>query len=273
MPFEAFLIALDAALARELEQGLGEQRASLRPLAAPRQLLEDGEAVAMPRVVVAIEDAARLDPAWWRALRSKDPQAQLLVACRTCADETWRRWLVLGASNVLRPPFLGIDLEAEFSGEPALSAVFRRHPGLAAHGKTLFRYTFPSDPQYIPGVVHAVALLALEFGFPPADVTMNLPLAVDEAVSNAIIHGNKRDQRKRVEVEGQIDGELLRLKVRDEGDGFQHDRSHSPVDPENLLSPSGRGLFLIESVMDAMRFTQDGRCIEMQKRIRRSAPR
>lgn len=270
MPFEALCIALDAALAREMEEALGEQRVSLRPLASPRLLLE-GEADGAPRVVVAVDDAARLDPAWWRAVRGRSPRAQLLVACRTCADEIWRRWLVLGANNVLRPPFRGVDLEAEFAGEPALSAVFRRHPALAAQGKTLFRYNFPSDPQYIPGVVHAVALLALEFGFPPVDVTMNLPLAVDEAVSNAIIHGNKRDQRKRVEVEGQIDGDVLRLKVRDEGDGFHRDRSHSPVDPENLLAPSGRGLFLIESVMDEVRFTQDGRCIEMQKRIRRPA--
>src|SRR5262249_8625012 len=163
---------------------------------------------------------------------------------------------------VRRPPFGAIDLEAEFAGEPTLSALFRRHPHLGDHGKTMFRYTIPSDPQYIPGIAHFIALLAFEFGFPPADYTTNIPLALGEAVSNAIRHGNRRDQKKHVEIEGQIDGEMLRLKVRDQGDGFDRDPAHDPVDPANLLASSGRGLFLIESVMDEVRYLQEGRCIE-----------
>jgi serine/threonine-protein kinase RsbW len=174
---------------------------------------------------------------------------------------------------VLRPPFEGLDLQAELASETAIGNVFRRHAGLAPHGKAMFRYSFPSDPEYIPGVVHVVAMLAMEFGFERADYTMNLPLALDEALSNAIVHGNRRDLRKRVEVEGSIDAGVLRLKVRDEGDGFRRDAARNPVQPENLMAPSGRGLFLIESVMDEVRFTQDGRCIEMQKRARPEARR
>jgi serine/threonine-protein kinase RsbW len=112
----------------------------------------------------------------------------------------------------------------------------------------------------------------MEFGYAAADYTMNLPLAIDEAVSNAIIHGNRRDRTKRVEVEGQVDAQAIRIKVRDEGQGFERDLTRDPVHPENLLASSGRGLFLIESVMDEMRHSQDGRCIEMVKRLRAGAP-
>jgi serine/threonine-protein kinase RsbW len=180
----------------------------------------------------------------------------------------WRRWTLLGGLGALRPPFPALELEAEFASEPAISAMFRRHPRLSAHGKTMFRYTVPSDPQFIPGIVHVVAMLAMEFGFEVADYVTNIPLALDEAISNAIKHGNKSDAKKRVEIEGQVDGESLRVKVRDEGAGFERDLNHDPLDPVNLLAPNGRGLFLIESLMDDVKFTQDGRCIEMIKRAR-----
>jgi serine/threonine-protein kinase RsbW len=267
MAFEVHLMALDAALAAEFVAATGERRSALRPVASPAHL-PNPEAPEALRIVVAVEDAGALDPLWWRERQARTPQAQLVVVCRRCPDETWRRWILLGALAVLRAPFAAVDLEAEFSHEPVVSNLFRRNPALAPLGKTMFRYTFPSDPQYIPGIVHVVSLLAMEFGFSAADYSMNVPLAVDEAVSNAIIHGNRRELRKQVEVEGQIDGERLRLKVRDEGEGFQRDPTHDPMHPENLLAASGRGLFLIESVMDEVRFSQDGRCIEMQKRAR-----
>lgn len=272
MQHEILFVPLDRSLAAEFAASQGEARAAWREVDAPGELAAQLEPQSAPRLVVVAADAAELDAAWWRALRERVPGAALLLVCRTCGESAWRRWLLLGAVNVLQPPFAAVDLDAEFAGEPSLSNLFRRNPALAAHGKMMFRYSFPSDPQFIPGVVHAVALLAMEFGFAPADYTMNLPLAVDEAVSNAIIHGNRRDRQKRVEVEGQVDAQTIRIKVRDEGQGFERDRSRNPVHPENLLASSGRGLFLIDSVMDEVRHTHDGRCIEMVKRLRAAAP-
>jgi serine/threonine-protein kinase RsbW len=271
MLFEVDLVAVDADLGREFAAAIAGQRTRLRVLDRAEAFVERAAGEPLARCVVAIEDAARLDAAWWRAVRARSPAAQLLVVCRRCDDETWRRWLLLGCVNVLRPPFSDIDLEAEFANEPALNQLFRRDPQLAAHGKIMFRYAIPSDPQFIPGVVHIVSMLALEFGFAPTDWATNVPLAVDEAISNAIKHGNRRDRRKRVEIEGQIDSQQLRIKVRDEGEGFERDPHHDPVDPSNLLAASGRGLFLIESVMDDVRYSQEGRCIEMVKRTGNAA--
>jgi serine/threonine-protein kinase RsbW len=272
MQHEVFLIPLDRALADEFASALGEPRPAWHEVEAPATLIAQLDPQSVPHVVVCAADAAQLDVAWWRELRRRVAAAQLLLVCRACDEAAWRRWLLLGAVNVLQPPFRAVDLEAEFAGEPTLSNLFHRNPALASQGKVMFRYSFPSDPQFIPGVVHVIALLALEFGFAPADYTMNLPLALDEAVSNAIIHGNRRDRQKRVEVEGQIDAQSVRIKVRDEGQGFERDRTRDPVHPENLLASSGRGLFLIESVMDEVRHSQEGRCIEMVKKARAAAP-
>jgi serine/threonine-protein kinase RsbW len=264
-----FFIRLHAGIAAELEAAAVSGRDLLVRVESPRDLPARLVEHPLAGVIVALDDAAALDVRWWREVQAAAPQAALLVACRTCSDETWRRRTAAGARAVLRPPFAGLDLESELLAETVVQHVFRRHPNLPQHGKTMFRYSFPSDAQYIPGIVHMVTLLAFEFGFGRSDCTMNLPLAVDEAVSNAIVHGNRQDPRKHVEVEGSIDAGLLRLKVRDEGPGFRRDAAvPSPVDPENLLAPSGRGLYLIESVMDEVRFTQDGRCIEMLKRAR-----
>src|SRR5262245_19820779 len=161
MAFEADLLAIDERLARDVEVALGAARARLRRVASLAAILDAANGESPARVIVAIDDAAKLDPAWWRDTRQRAPHARLPIACRTCDDETWRRWLLLGAVAVARPPFDNLDLEALFAGEPLVSQLFRRQPDVAAHGKAMFRYTVPSDPQYIPGIVHVVALLAM----------------------------------------------------------------------------------------------------------------
>lgn len=262
------LIPLDAAVAAAVRTALGAQS----QVVADSATLDDFNRLTQESdnacAVVAIADAAALDRGWWHEVRRRAPAARLLIICKVCAEESWRRWLVAGATNVLRLPLGSLDLEVEMAGEAALDQIFRRDPALAAMGKILFRYTIPSDSQYVPGIVHVVSLWAMEFGFDYADHAMNLPLAIDEAVSNAIIHGNRRDARKRVEIEGSIDGGQLRIRIRDQGEGFRREqRQHDPSDPAARMASSGRGLFLIESVMDEVRYTEDGRCIEMRKRV------
>ena len=262
------LIPLDAEVAAAVRAALDAQADAVSvtsTLAAFTELTEERPTAC---ALIAIRDAAELDRGWWRDVRRRAPAARLLIACSECSEETWRRWLVAGASNVLRTPLAPLDLEVELADEAALNQIFRRDPSLAALGKILFRYSVPSDPRYIPGIVHVVSLWAMEFGFGYADHAMNLPLAIDEALSNAIIHGNRRDARKRVEIEGSIEGGLLRVRVRDQGEGFSPEqRRHDPGDPQALMASSGRGLFLIESVMDEVRYTEDGRCIDMRKRV------
>jgi len=79
-------------------------------------------------------------------------------------------------------------------------------------------------------------------------------VAVRESVTNAIRHGNRSDSAKRVHVEFTYLGPGLGLsiRVRDEGPGFDPDCLPDPLAAENLLKPSGRGIFLIKSFMDEL---------------------
>src|SRR5437868_1434670 len=75
-------------------------------------------------------------------------------------------------------------------------------------------------------------------------------VAVRESVINAIKHGNQYDTAKHVFVEFEVDAPELRIRVRDQGKGFDPDAVANPLAPENLLKSSGRGIFLIRSFMD-----------------------
>ena len=99
------------------------------------------------------------------------------------------------------------------------------------------------------------------------DGTMyRLLVATTEAVNNAILHGNKLNRRKLVHIECQISGHLLLMKVRDSGRGFNPDSLANPLADENLLKESGRGIFLIRSLIDdvSFRVNKSGTTVEMK---------
>jgi serine/threonine-protein kinase RsbW len=95
-------------------------------------------------------------------------------------------------------------------------------------------------------------------------------LALRESVINAIKHGNKDDAAKHVVVEFAKERSALILRVRDQGEGFDPSILSNPLAPENLLSPTGRGIFLIRSFMDDVRIErlpEGGMEISMTKRV------
>ena len=96
-------------------------------------------------------------------------------------------------------------------------------------------------------------------------------VAVRESVTNAVRHGNAGDAGKRVHIEFTYLGADagLAIRVRDEGRGFDPDALPDPLAPENLLKPSGRGIFLIRSFMDELelrRVPEGGMEVIMVKR-------
>ena len=99
-------------------------------------------------------------------------------------------------------------------------------------------------------------------------------VAVRESVINAIKHGNRNDASKHVfiefETETKSNGPQLAIRVRDQGEGFDPELIANPLDPENLLKSSGRGIFLIRNFMDDVqlrRAPQGGMEIRMVKRV------
>lgn len=86
------------------------------------------------------------------------------------------------------------------------------------------------------------------------DSTHWIILAVREGISNAIKHGNKLDETKKVVVRMSYQDRALNVSIEDEGEGFDPGEIQNPLLPENLLKATGRGIFYIKNFMDDVQF-------------------
>jgi len=123
----------------------------------------------------------------------------------------------------------------------------------------------PSDVRYIESVVGIVARQCAEFRYGARQVSLNIPVALTEALSNAILRGNGEREGPHVQVKADLTPSRLVLEVVDEGAGFDlAECLVDPTSPENLEREDGRGLFLMTSLMDRLeRFTSHGNVVRM----------
>jgi len=201
-----------------------------------------------------------------------------------------------GAANYI--PKRSISDRLEESVKTVLSAARRDRQRDGAqsyvtrHSLTL---AVPSDREAVPGIVAWMQDLATEHGIAEDSAAVRLGVALEEALLNAIIHGNLEVGSQHREGDGLLYEEFIELhmtqepfrsrtvtlsvdidesgvafQVTDEGPGFDIRDIPDPTDPENLLRPSGRGLLLIHAFMDDVTFNEKGNSITMTRR--RPAP-
>jgi serine/threonine-protein kinase RsbW len=101
------------------------------------------------------------------------------------------------------------------------------------------------------------------------DEAFKVKLAVEEAVSNAMLHGNSLDRAKAVEVCVRANDREIFIDVHDEGAGFDYERVPDPTSGERLNHPSGRGIYLMRNLMDEVQFYDAGRGVKLMKRYSR----
>ena len=128
--------------------------------------------------------------------------------------------------------------------------------------------SIPSDVRYIERVVDIVRSQCAAVLFAPRHCALNVPVALSEALSNAILYGNGEDPGKHVLVRAQVDEEQLVLEVADEGSGFDlEEETNDPTQLENIEREDGRGLFLMQQLMDRVeRFDDHGNVIRLTLR-------
>lgn len=117
----------------------------------------------------------------------------------------------------------------------------------------------PSEVRYIERIVELVSKQCETLCFSPRLCSLNVPVALSEALSNAILRGNGEDPAKQVRVRANLDDRELVVEVADEGGGFDLDRAHDPTAPEHLEDEGGRGIFLMKRLMDRVERFNDGR--------------
>ncbi len=128
--------------------------------------------------------------------------------------------------------------------------------------------SFPSRIEAVDKAAMAVSEFLNRLGIGD-DVAFGVDMAVREAVTNAVVHGNKLDGAKVVEVRLRNTPEVFEISVHDEGAGFNPNDIPDPTKDENLLRTSGRGIFFMRNFMDEVDWSADpkgGTSVRMIKR-------
>ena len=100
-----------------------------------------------------------------------------------------------------------------------------------------------------------------------AELYGNILVSVVEAVNNAIIHGNKLDKDKYVEINCNFENRYLYFVIRDQGYGFNLENISDPTSPENIENPHGRGIFLMRNLSDQIEFSDKGREVTLRFKV------
>ncbi len=132
-----------------------------------------------------------------------------------------------------------------------------------------FRETIPSTLEALEHVVRSLMVVAREMNCGDAEMHQ-VELALREALTNAIVHGNREDPSKKVVVNCFCQPERgMLLVIEDEGSGFDPRKVPDPRHAECLFQTHGRGLFLMRRTMDRVRISRAGRRVTLVKRLRR----
>jgi serine/threonine-protein kinase RsbW len=215
--------------------------------------------------VVVEKSAESIDVPLLRSCKLEYPQLNYVLMLEECPQASYMRFQSMGVQNVILPPFDDVSLTSEIATALPNVPRFKRHPDLAKRGRIRLDFLIPSDLSYVLGINYLISLLLKEFSYPPSDCRINIPLACEEALTNSIVHGNRSDREKKVSVQIYVSSSRFKIRVRDQGSGFDHASVADPTKGQNVMRSSGRGIYLMNSIMDRVEYRDAGRVVELEK--------
>ncbi len=127
-----------------------------------------------------------------------------------------------------------------------------------------FEIAIPSDTSLGYEVQERILAMLETSGYTDRDV-FGVKLSLEEALVNAIKHGNGMDPEKLVKVQCRVDDVEVLITIEDEGEGFNPEDVPDPTDDDNLEKPSGRGLMLMRAFMTGIHYNERGNRVELHK--------
>ena len=137
----------------------------------------------------------------------------------------------------------------------------KRHSSLPAVTKVVIPTELKAAKAAADQVLHLVRQQAYS-----EDAQFAIKLALEEALINAIKHGNREDTAAQIVIEYDVNAARAIIQVTDEGGGFDPARLPDPRAQENLESPCGRGILLMRAYMDEVRYNPRGNSVRMVKK-------
>lgn len=131
----------------------------------------------------------------------------------------------------------------------------------------LINFELRSNPRNVSMIDGFVQKLVEEYKLSPNQYG-NILISLTEAVNNAIIHGNSKDESKKVQIQLRRLKNKLSISVSDQGRGFDPNQVSDPLCDENIEECGGRGVLIMRELSDNIRYSNQGRTVEMQFNIR-----
>jgi CheY-like chemotaxis protein/anti-sigma regulatory factor (Ser/Thr protein kinase) len=123
----------------------------------------------------------------------------------------------------------------------------------------------PSRSEYIRDLISQIAHSAMCVGYADCDLDNNLKLALVEALTNAMEHGNHWDENRLVRLEVNLTSDCLAVVIEDQGEGFDVGSLPDPTCGDQMFSERGRGVFLMQAIMDEVCYNPQGNQVTMIK--------
>jgi len=130
----------------------------------------------------------------------------------------------------------------------------------------LYTLQLPSKPESITQLENLIEHIADKHNV-SEDTFANMMTCLNEIAINAIVHGNKLDESKKVIVNAEVDSKRVIWTVTDEGPGFDYDHLPDPTAEENLENLTGRGVFIVKQLADQCVFNTKGNEVELHFKI------
>ncbi len=199
------------------------------------------------------------------AIKDINPKVPVVIISGYGDTETVVRALKNGAENFLAKP-IKIDLLHRVIEQ---SLNFSRRPSELKRDFTSIDQTTtvqaPSKLSYINELIYLVSTLAVAVGYADHDLDNNLKLALVESITNAMEHGNEWDEAKSITLHLQLNPDLLVATISDQGGGFDFSKRFDPTRPETMLEERGRGIFLMNAIMDKVQYNGNGNSVTITK--------
>ena len=173
--------------------------------------------------------------------------------------------LNFGANNFLHKPPNSEEILNVMWRATKQREIFFENEELNPFTERSIRIEIPSQLRFIKGISHNIIADAKLMGYDENELRDKIPVTIDEAVTNAIKHGNKFQEDKKVFIEIHIDNERIKMVVADEGEGFDVSKVPDPTDPINFLKPSGRGILFMSIGMDEVHYNEKGTILTLIK--------
>jgi len=228
-----------------------------------QQSLVDGNPFDIVMTDVVMPGLSGLDVL--KKIKTLDRDTIVVVLTSDANVDTAIEALNSGANNFLHKPPNSEEILNVMWRATKHREIFLENEELTPFMERTIHIEIPSQLRFIKGIAHNIIADAKLMGYDEHELRDKIPVTIDEAVTNAIKHGNKFQEEKCVTIDVSINTDRIKMVVADEGAGFDVKAVPDPTDPMNFLKPSGRGILFMTIGMDDVRYNEKGNMLTLIK--------